>query len=303
MKNWLQEYYGFSKREFNGIVALLFVVLSINFIPCIYDYFFRKEPKISVADRKAFQQLAIVDRYPKRNFDEFEDKSWRTNKKPISYHNFDPNLSDTSEWKSFGLSSKQARAVVNYVNRGGRFYKPEDLKKMFVISPEKYSALLPYVKISSAALPDKQYTPYEKKVQSPIELNTADTVLFDKIRGVGPSFARRIATYRDRLGGFYKKEQLLEVWGLDSAKYQEIKDQVSLDPGAIKMIKINTVEFEDLKTHPYLRYKEMNAIVQYRKQHGPYRSVDDLRKILILSPQSIARIAPYLSFEYDQPKN
>ncbi len=64
----------------------------------------------------------------------------------------------------------------------------------------------------------------------------------------------------------------------------------------IRKININTANFDILKNHPYLKYKQINAIIQYRKQHGNYTSVADLKKILILSPQTIEQIAPYLQF-------
>jgi DNA uptake protein ComE-like DNA-binding protein len=39
----------------------------------------------------------------------------------------------------------------------------------------------------------------------------------------------------------------------------------------------------------------MNAIIQYRAQHGLYKSVDDLRKIAILNEEIIRKIEPYFS--------
>src|SRR5437660_80245 len=39
-----------------------------------------------------------------------------------------------------------------------------------------------------------------------IELNTADSAKLTELKGIGPSFARRIVNYRNRLGGFIRKE-------------------------------------------------------------------------------------------------
>ena len=89
---------------------------------------------------------------------------------------------------------------------------------------------------------------------------------------------------------------MLEVYGLDTAKYLEIKDQVKVDAAAIKKININTAEFDELKNHPYLRYKQINAIIQYRKQHGKFNGIDDLKKVAILTPQIIQNLSPYLTF-------
>ncbi|RZK46968.1 MAG: helix-hairpin-helix domain-containing protein, partial [Pedobacter sp.] len=162
-------------------------------------------------------------------------------------------------------------------------------------------ALLPFIQIESTgsnySKPQYAEKPtYAKKELVIVDINTADTLALDEIKGVGAAFARRIVKYRERLGGFYKKEQLLEVYGLDSVKYNEIKSQVRIDGGGIKRININVATFDDLKNHPYLKFKQINAIIQYRKQHGNFNSVDDLKKVAILSPENIQNIAPYLTF-------
>jgi len=173
------------------------------------------------------------------------------------------------------------------------------MQKMYTISPKKYQELLPYVNIPQLAKQEnKSVFTYAKKAPVMVDVNTADTLMLDEIKGVGAAFARRIVKYRERLGGFYAKEQLLEVFGVDTAKFIEIKDQIKIDPEAIKKIPINSVEFDDLKRHPYLTFKQMNAIVQYRKQHGAYKNLSDLGKVLILKPETIDKIAPYLDFRY-----
>jgi competence ComEA-like helix-hairpin-helix protein len=298
MKNWLINHYGFSKRSLNGLLVLLLLIVVTTFAPIIYRYYFLKPPSIDANEMQALQRLELVDRYAKRNYkntrSEIEDMASR----PLAhYQTFDPNVIDEKMWQQFGLSYKQAMSIVNYVKKGGRFYKPEDLKKMYTISPEKYEALLPYVSIaSSKPFEKKTITPYPKKEPVMVEINTADTLELDKIKGIGIAFAKRIVKYRERLGGFHNKEQLFEVFGIDTAKFNEIKDQIKIETDAIRKLNINTAEFEDLKRHPYLSFKQMNAIIQYRKQHGPYKSIADLNKVLILKPETIQRIEPYLSF-------
>lgn len=110
------------------------------------------------------------------------------------------------------------------------------------------------------------------------------------------TFANRIIKYRERIGGFYKKEQLMEVFGLDSVKYEEIKDQIVIDLTKLKRINVNTAEFADFKNHPYIRYKQVNALIQYRKQHGNYSNIADLNKVAILNQETINRLAAYLEF-------
>jgi competence protein ComEA len=127
--------------------------------------------------------------------------------------------------------------------------------------------------------------------------NVADSAALESIRGIGPAFASRILKYRNRLGGFYKKEQLMEVYGLDSAMFGLLEGQILVDPSSIRTININTATFEEMKKHPYLTYKQMNAIIQYRKQHGSYHSIVDLTKIAILNDEILRKIEPYLTYQ------
>ena len=291
-------YFSFSKREFNGLLILVTLVAFISLLPYLLEDRWRVAEQ-SAGDRKAIQELTMMMAE--------EQSDWRNNKagadrtkRPILFK-FDPNLISAAQWQQLGLSPKQAAAIVNYRSKGGKFYKPEDLKKMYTISAALYEELLPYVQITGSS--DSTYiTRYKlparitKTAALLIALNTADTLELDKIKGIGPAFARRIVSYRDRLGGFYKKEQLLEVFGLDSLKFQEIKDQVYVDEAKVVKVNLNTAVYETLKNHPYLRSKQINAILQYRKQHGNYSNIADLKKVAILSATDVERLEPYFSF-------
>jgi len=297
MKTWLNNYFSFTKREYDALLALFGLLLLAIVTPYAYELFFLKEEKITDFEKRAIQELSLTSRDEHyRNEDSRKEKKANSN---ISLFKFDPNLVGIKEWEKLGLSSKQAQSILNYRDKGGRFYKAEDLKKMYAISPSTFERLQPYIEIAPKLQTSKEkveFMKYVKKEFAQIEINTADTIKLDEIKGIGAAFARRIANYRNRLGGFYRKEQLLEVFGLDSAKFTEIESQILVDASAIKKININTADFDALKGHPYLKYKQINAIIQYRKQHGNYESIADLKKILILSPQTIELLTPYLQF-------
>lgn len=302
MKNWLNKYFGFTKREYNGLLFLMAILLSIALFPPIYELFVSKSSELNASERQAIQKLQLVSAQEPDHYAASRRMGHDESASQTTLFEFDPNQIDAAQWQQLGLSAKQAQAIINYRNKGGRFYKADDLQKMYTISPATYEKLKPYILIGekpTAYLENKK--PYDKNTALPkvlpvIEINNADTLQLDGIKGIGQAFARRIVKYRDRLGGFYQKEQLMEVYGLDSAKFDEIKAQVRVDAGQIKKININTATFEDLKNHPYLKYKQINALIQYRKQHGAFKDVEDLKKVAILTPQNIQNLAPYLTF-------
>ena len=143
------------------------------------------------------------------------------------------------------------------------------------------------------------YTKYIPKKTEPlnIELNAADTTELKKLKGIGSSFARRIVKYRDRLGGYVEKEQLMEVYGFDAEKYELVSPFLTIDLAKSKKININTSTPEEMKSHPYIRWKLAGIIAAYRKNHGPFSSVDDIRKIDLVTDSLFTKIAPYLKAE------
>ncbi len=297
MKSLLNNYFGFTKREYNALLALFGLIALVIVTPYIYERFFAKEELITDFERNAIQELSLITskEYERNNF---YRKEKETSTKALLFK-FDPNHIGLEEWKMLGLSVKQAQSILNYRNKGGKFYKVDDLKKMYAISSKMFERLQPYVAIENTLQNGKEKAEikaFPKKELAMIEINSADTIKLDEIKGIGAAFARRIAKYRDRLGGFYKKEQLMEVYGLDSIKFEEIKAQIWIDVSPVKKININTADFETLKNHPYLKYKQINAIIQYRKQHGNYSGIADLKKLLILSSQTIEQLTPYLQF-------
>lgn len=123
------------------------------------------------------------------------------------------------------------------------------------------------------------YRKYVKKEIGVLELNSADTLQLQELRGIGPAFARRIVAYRDKLGGYYAKEQLLEVYGFTAELYEKVKNQIKVNPVLIKKIDVNAYDIGYLKRHPYISYYEAKAIVDYRNSKKTHHidSIEELR--------------------------
>lgn len=302
VKNWLNNHFGITKREYNGLLVLTGLLMASLLFPAVYDALSPAEPAWTAANEKSIQQLQwqMEEAVSPTTVSPANGTRPGAKKEPALFV-FDPNRITAADWQRLGLTARQAAVLINYRLKGGRFYKATDLKRIFVISPQQYERLVPYVQIAAPkGSPVSPVQPvWEKRPQKEwplIDLNRADTTQLDQLKGIGPAFARRIIKYRDRLGGFYTKEQLLEVFGIDSMKFRDLEKQLLIDRDAIRKIAINTAVFDQLRTHPYLSYKEMNAILQYRKQHGNYAGIDDLKKVLILDAKTIERLSPYLEF-------
>lgn len=141
---------------------------------------------------------------------------------------------------------------------------------------------------------DKPLYPSKKKLT--FDLNKADTIDLEQLYGIGPTLARRIVRYRERLGGFYSIEQLKEVYGLDVQLVERLSSQLTLSDTPLRTLNPNTATLNELKQHPYLDYYQAKAIVTFRQQGGKFHSSSDLLKIGLLDEATIRKIEPYLSF-------
>lgn len=259
------------------MVVLVVIILLVLAAPYIYRYFHKETP----TNFKDFDKtVALLNSGNSSSLS--EDKIAR----PVLFK-FDPNNLPAEKWLQLGLSEKQITTIKHYEAKGGRFYKKQDVQKIYAITADDYRRLAPYIDIPGG---------YTNKATITVELNSADSAKLTRINGIGPAFAQRILEYRKRLGGFLSKEQLKEIYGLDDEKYDQIKDQVRVDADNIKKIKINQVDFEGLRRFPYLTNKQTNAIIQYRTQHGNYNSIADMRNIVILDDVILRKIAPYIVF-------
>jgi DNA uptake protein ComE-like DNA-binding protein len=127
-----------------------------------------------------------------------------------------------------------------------------------------------------------------------VELNSADTFDLQQLRGIGPSFARRIVNYRERLRGFNAKRQLLEVFGMDSARYAAIESNVKVNPDSVNPVNLNTVTFKELLRHPYFPFPITKNIMIYRQKNKNFKSVDELKNIEGVNDSLFRRMVVYL---------
>lgn len=141
----------------------------------------------------------------------------------------------------------------------------------------------------------KTKTHAPKKIQA-FDVNTADTSQLQQLPGIGPVLSARIIKYRDKLGGFVRKTQYQEVYGLGALALENLAKHTYILPEfQPKPLNINTDDFKTLVAHPYLSYKQVQHIMRHRAHHGKLPTVTALLTAALLDETTFERIKPYLA--------
>ena len=186
---------------------------------------------------------------------------------------FDPNTATVEDFCRLGFTPRQAESIEAYRAKGGRFRRKSDFARSYVVSDSMYRRLERYIDIPL------------------LDLNVADSAALDDLPGIGGWYASKIIEYRNSLGGYSCKEQLLEIYRFDQQKYDALEDLVTISEPYV--YPLWSLPADSLRKHPYIRNRETaDAIVLFRNHNPPeYWTVDNLRSAGIISAESASRMA------------
>lgn len=143
----------------------------------------------------------------------------------------------------------------------------------------------------------RTFYPSQEKESLVFDLNHTDTLDLQALKGVGPSYARRIVAYRNKLGGYTNVEQLKEVYGMTKELYAQIAPHLVVKNPQLRKINLNTENIKELMAHPYIDFYLAKAIISFRKEYGAFQQVEDVRKVHLLDEETYKKVFPYLDIK------
>lgn len=311
----LKDYFHFNRGERRGLVVLFIILLAvvsgnriISLLQPEEEYDFSEFERIAGAWTARTDSLKNLPKTP------YPDTHQPLQEKPgLRPFPFDPNGLPEEKWLAMGLNEKQIRVIKNFEKKGGRFYSAKDLGRIYSISREEFRILAPFVKISTQvataidssknrshtvaiidSIPDNQQFQPAVQIHKMVDLNNADQSELQELHGIGPSFSARIIKYRELLGGFVRKDQLMEVYGMDSLRFAGIEDHIMIDTGLVVKVKVNEAGIRELMKHPYINYYLAKTIVNYREDKGGIKSIEGLNREAGIPDTIFCRVRPYL---------
>lgn len=296
------------------IILLVIIIIGVVLFPLVKS---SKEDegasKSELAEKKNSNRKPQYYKVPEKQYELF---------------NFDPNTADSTQLLRLGLQPWQVRNIYKYRAAGGRYNQPTDFARLYGLTLKQYKRLEPYIKIEREVMAadvikpsqsdyvskNKTETPSRESVKDPslaayptkikegerININSADTNDLKRIPGIGSHYARRIISFRERLGGIANVHQLLEIQGFpeSSLKFMMVEQSTTTQrPSAITRIRINQLDLNTLSRHPYIRYVQAKEIMNYRRIRGQIKKADDLRRLPSFTDKEVDRLLPYIDFD------
>lgn len=296
-----RSFFTFNRGEQKGIIILLSLIVMVIALNFLYPYFYSKNIDIPAQHKKELEtflknqhRLAdSIDVVKLQNTGRI-DKVLAKNK--IHPFKFNPNKLPSEEWLKMGFTKEQVKTIKKYEARGGLFYTKYDVKKMYSISDNEYDIIEPFIVIPEKITPKRKQK--KKKITSNnfinTNINTADKETLIKNLKLKPKIATRTISFRKSLGGFYSPEQIKEVYGMSDFWFLKIRDYIIVDSSQIVKIKINTVTFKELLSHPYFNYQTTKAIFNARDKIGSFKTIEQISNINAVNDSIIVKILPYI---------
>ena len=225
--------------------------------PALTDTRASTDEPAKASSRTSAVREEVVEKYARRSYESFP---------------FDPNTATLEDLQRLGFSLKQAQSILNYRQAGGRFHRPSDFAKSFVVADSVYRRLEPFIRIPS------------------LDINAADSTAFDQLPGIGPYYAAKMVEYREELQGYSFPEQLLDIWNFGQERLDGLIDLIEVGDSA--PYPLWTLSEEELQEHPYLDRHSAHAIILFRENSPKEQwTVENLLKAGILDAEKGPKLA------------
>lgn len=291
------KFFYLQKSDRYVITWLLFIIVAAMAVIFLTDSRQEEEP---------LQEVAV----PKGSEGKYQKKTYTYNQgqpRQPELFPFDPNTADSTQLLRLGLQPWQVVNIYKYRAAGGVYRKPRDFARLYGLTLKEYRRLEPYIRISEENLPAEnyfyKYEPIEERdtLKYPVKLqpeervvlNSADTAQLRKVPGIGSFFARKIVDYRERLGGYYRVQQLLEI---EDFPETAVNFFIIPDGTEYRKMNLNRLSLNELKRHPYINFYQAREIVDFRRLHGRIENLQQLSLSKDFPPEAIERLLPYVEY-------
>jgi DNA uptake protein ComE-like DNA-binding protein len=283
-KQLIRDYFTFSRSERRGVIILVILIFLFAVVNK-FIFYFEKPGKIDVV-------LLDSARHKLGAFNDSVNQQIFTHR----LFRFDPNTIDSMALDSLDLPYSVKQNILRFRNKGGRFYKSSDLKRIYGVTDNIFTSIKPYL----------IFAPETKEPSSEPELfvfdpNTATDIDFRRL-GFSDKLIGTIRKYQDKGGFFRSKADFFKIYGLSESQKQRLNDLVVIEiaekqkpavnkPNDEIMIELNGADSIQLKQLPGIGDKLSKRIIKYRDLLGGFYSVSQLKEVYGLTDATLKLIS------------
>ncbi len=200
---------------------------------------------------------------------------------------FDPNTIDSANAIHLGIPLKQVNTLMHYREKGGRFYKKEDILKLYGLDPVIAHQLIPFIELTSSESKWGSYKnrdkgnnfkssydyarTYKMKNGSAswiIDINDAGANEWHDKTKLPMNIIHQIINFKNHLGGFTHPLQLKKVYGLADTAFQNLRPHLVVQKNFKPLLNSSTMNFAQWKSLGIFEDQQLFEILKMRKQQG-----------------------------------
>ena len=237
-KGTWKEYFAFSKKQRNAVIILLVIAVISIVLPYLFSPQFRR-PFVNQELQQQLDALQktnqgdtglVAENITEENEPAFADVSTSQTSRGIHPFGFDPNILNAADFQQLGLNENAVQSIILYRNKGGKFNRPDDFRKINGITKDVADILVPYIRIesgeqqtaqSTTALPVEESAVPKASIKK-LDINTATADEWKELPGIGDVLSNRIVKFRNAVHGFKSVEDIRKTYGLPDSTYQLI---------------------------------------------------------------------------------
>ncbi len=325
----LISFFYYTKSERLGMSVLLILCVVLVSVSYFWSDFFAHKP-LDVTEHQQRIAQQIKEKEQERPY--FDDKNDASDKEdaPVKPFLFDPNTATESALLQLGLPRHTVQSIIKYRTKGGHFYKPEDLGKIYTLSKPDFERLLPFVSLQGSSPTYNQGDKYPSVVKAaPTEVNLS---VFDPntatetellTLGLSQKTVKTLLNYREKGGRFKDASDLKKIYSISPEEAERLMPYVRIQaaekaeilassggrpsnvPTAYNatmgprksttaIIDVNRSGVEDWKTLPGIGEGYAQRIVKFREKLGGFSSTKQVAETFGLPDSIFQRILPQL---------
>lgn len=292
-KQFIQDYFTFSRNERKGIIILLVIIFLLAVANKVIFYF-ETPAKIDIdlLDTARSEMILFNDSI---NDLAAENKFFR----------FNPNTIDRDALDSLSIPEGIKRNVLKFREKGGKFYSETDFRKIYGVTDAIFNQLAPFLVFENEIV---RATPSKRQSELfSFDPNTASDDDFIRL-GLHEKQIQTIRNYQSKGGAFRNAADFLKIYGISDSQKKNLADYIAIGEKenvkiekfaevAKMQIEINAADSIELMKLPGIGDKLSKRIVKYRDLLGGFHTLDQLKEVYGLNEEVIRRINEFITVD------